>query len=411
MNYAETYLLRQTQLEAYPDEVALLQLSQTEPKLSRTPLPKTSPLHQKSPWLDQNGILRMRGRIASCDYATEDAKHPVILPRDHPTTKLIIAHFHQKFHHQNYETVINEIRQKYSVPKLRTAFANVRKSCQRCKHHRANPRVPIMADLPAARLDAFARPFTHVGIDFFGPYEIVIGRRAEKRWGMLATCLTTRAIHIEVAHSLSTDSCVMALRNLISRRGKPRTIHSDRGTNFVGANRELTEAKYSVDQAELMKEFVDADTSWHLLPPSSPHMGGSWERLIGSVKRNLMAILPTRRLSDEVLRNMLTEVENTVNSRPLTYVPVDDESAPALTPNHFLIGSSNGVKPLCTIDDSGEALRQCWRLSQVQANRFWKRWINDYLPEITRRTKWFTDTKPIQDNDVICDSADIDWYL
>ncbi|XP_062706189.1 uncharacterized protein LOC134287695 [Aedes albopictus] len=401
MKSAEAYLHRQTQLEAYPDEIALLQLSQNEPKLSRTPLPKTSPLHQKSPLLDQNGVLRMRGRIANCDYATEDAKHPVILPRDHPTTRLIIAHFHQKFHHQNHETVINEIRQKYSVPKLRTAFANVRKGCQRCKNHRAIPRVPIMADLPVARLDAFARPFTHVGVDFFGPYEIVIGRRTEKRWGMLATCLTTRAIHIEVAHSLSTDSCVMALRNFISRRGKPRTIHSDRGTNFVGANRKMNEAKLIVDQAELIGEFVDADTSWLFLPPSSPHMGGSWERLIGSVKKNLMAILPTRRLSDEVLRNLLTEVENTVNSRPLTHVPVDDESAPALTPNHFLIGSSNGVKPLCTIDDSGEALRQCWRLSQVQANRFWKRWINDYLPEITRRTKWFTDTKPIQHNDVV----------
>lgn len=164
---AEAYLLRQTQLEAYPDEVALLQRSQHGPMQSRTPLPKASPLHQKSPWIDQNGVLRMRGRITNCDYATEDAKHPIILARDHPTTKLIIAHFHQKFHHQNHETVINEIRQKYSIPKLRVAFASVRRNCQRCKNQRVSPRVPIMADLPTARLDAFARPFTHIGVDFF----------------------------------------------------------------------------------------------------------------------------------------------------------------------------------------------------------------------------------------------------
>ncbi|XP_062557911.1 uncharacterized protein LOC134222771 [Armigeres subalbatus] len=97
---AEAYLLRQAQLESYPDEVALFQRSQHEPTAHKTPLPKASPLHQKSPWLDQNGVLRMRGRITNCDYATEDAKNPIILPRDHPTTKLIIAHFHQKFHHQ-----------------------------------------------------------------------------------------------------------------------------------------------------------------------------------------------------------------------------------------------------------------------------------------------------------------------
>lgn len=100
---------------------------------------------------------------------------------------------------------------------------------------------------------------------------------------MLATCLTFRAIHIEVVHSLNTDSCVMAIRNLISRRGKPRVIYSDRGTNFIGANREMKEAYESIDKNELMKEFVDAETSWDFLPPSSPHMGGSWERLIGSV--------------------------------------------------------------------------------------------------------------------------------
>ncbi|XP_062703946.1 uncharacterized protein LOC134286352 [Aedes albopictus] len=401
MKSAEAYLIRQTQLESYPDEVALLQRCQRELNQFKNPLPKTSQLYQKSPWLDQNGVLRMRGRIINCDYATEDAKHPIILPRDHPTTKLIIAHFHRKFHHQNHETVVNEIRQKYSVPKLRGAFANVRKNCQRCKNQRVVPKVPIMADLPATRLDAFTRPFTHVGVDFFGPYEIVIGRRTEKRWGMLVTCLTTRAIHIEVAHSLSTDSCVMALRNFISRRGKPRTIYSDRGTNFIGANREINDAKLSIDQAEIMKEFVDTDTSWQFIPPCAPHMGGSWERLIGSVKKNLMAILPMRKLSDEVLRNLLVEVENIVNSRPLTHVPVDDESDPALTPNHFLLGSSNGVKPLSLMDDRGETLRQCWRLSQVQANRFWKRWITDYLPEITRRTKWYTDTKPIDVNDVV----------
>ncbi|XP_062557852.1 uncharacterized protein LOC134222705 [Armigeres subalbatus] len=117
INLAESYLLRQAQSERYTDEVALLQRSQDEPTLPlKTPLPKTSPLHQKSPWLDQNGVLRMRGRITNCDYATEDAKNPIILPRDHPTTKLIIAHFHQKLHHQNHETVINEIRQKYSIP-------------------------------------------------------------------------------------------------------------------------------------------------------------------------------------------------------------------------------------------------------------------------------------------------------
>lgn len=119
------------------------------------------------------------------------------------------------------------------------------------------------------------------------------------------------------------------------------------------------------------------------------------------MKRNLMAIRPVRNPSDEVLRNLLTEIEHTVNSRPLIHVPVDDESTPALTPNHFLLGTSNGSKPTCTLDHDGMVLRRSWRTSQVLANRFWKRWLNDYLPEITRRTKWFCNSKPIEIGNIV----------
>ncbi|XP_062534718.1 uncharacterized protein LOC134203901 [Armigeres subalbatus] len=256
-----------------------------------------------------------------------------------------------------------------------------------------------MADLPPERLDAFARPFTHIGVDYFGPMEVVVGRRVEKRWGMLVTCLTTRAIHIEVVHTLSTDSCIMSLRSCVARRGTPKTIYSDRGTCFIGASREMRETAAVLNHEKLMKEF--SETTWKFIPPVSPHMGGSWERLVGIVKRNLLAIRPPHKPNDEVLRSLLTEVEHTVNSRPLTHVPVDDESAPALTPNHFLLGSSDGTKPFCDLDDSVAALRRTWRMSQQLANKFWKRWLTDYLPEITRRTRWYENTKPITIGDIV----------
>ncbi|XP_062542409.1 uncharacterized protein LOC134210371 [Armigeres subalbatus] len=258
-----------------------------------------------------------------------------------------------------------------------------------------------MADLPAARLAAFTRPFTYVGVDYFGPMEAVIGRRTEKRWGMLITCLTVRAIHIELVCTLSTDSCIMGLRNFISRRGTPRKIYSDRGTNFIGANRELKEAMTALDEEKFAREFVTPDTEWQFNPPAAPHMGGSWERLIRTIKTNLMAIQPVHKPTDKVLRNLLIEVEGIINSRPLTHVPLDNDSEPALTPNHFILGSSDGMKPLTTLDDSSCALRRNWRASQVLANQFWRRWISDYLPEITRRTKWYENTKPTAVGDIV----------
>ncbi|XP_055619209.1 uncharacterized protein LOC129764293 [Toxorhynchites rutilus septentrionalis] len=156
-----------------------------------------------------------------------------------------------------------------------------------------------------------------------------------------------------------------------------------------------------MDQAEVIREITSPETEWKFLPPASPHMGGSWERLIQSVKRNLTAMKPGRNPTDETLRNMLTEVENVINSRPLTYVPIEDPEAPVLTPNHFLLGSSSGLKPATTFDDSAVVLRRSWCISQVETNIFWKRWVRDYLPDLTKRTKWFDEVKPIEVNDIV----------
>ncbi|XP_062702274.1 uncharacterized protein LOC115258215 [Aedes albopictus] len=400
LNSAEAYLLRSAQRDSYPEEMAHLEKSRQNSNISKT-VSKQSSLFQLTPWLDGRGLMRMRTRIAACHYATEDAKNPIILPRDHPTTNLIISHYHRQFHHQNHEAVVNELRQRFKIPRIRAAYAKMKKNCQRCKNDHVSPRPPIMADLPPARLAAYSPPFTHTGIDFFGPYEVAVGRRVEKRWGMLATCLTIRAIHIEVVHSLTTDSCIMAIRNFISRRGTPSVIYSDRGTNFIGASRRMKEAAAAVNVDEVVKEFITVDTTWSFNPPLAPHMGGSWERLIGSVKRNLQTINPPRNPTDEVLRNLMIEIENIINSRPLTHVPVDDDCAPALTPNHFLLGSSNGIKPFCTLDDTSAALRQNILASQILANRFWKRWLSDYLPEITKRSKWFNQTDPVTVGDLV----------
>ncbi|XP_065089698.1 uncharacterized protein LOC135710920 [Ochlerotatus camptorhynchus] len=400
LNDAASYIYRRAQEDIYSEERKLL--AKPGPALGTRILPKGNSLYKVEPYLDSAGVMRMRGRISACDLIDESTKHPVILPREHYITSLVVQKVHEEFHHQCHQTVLNEIRRRYYIPRLRVVLNKTRRNCQKCKSMTAKPQPPSMADLPKTRLAAFVRPFSYVGIEYFGPMQVVIGRRVEKRWGVLATCLTTRAVHIELAHSLTTDSCIMCLQNIIARRGSPIEIVSDRGTNLVGASKELKEALAQVDQERLMKEFTTENLKWSFNPPASPHMGGSWERLIQSVKKILTSILPTQRLpTDEVLRNSLVMIENIINSRPLTYVPVDSEAAPALTPNSFLLGSTDGSKPLVLHDDSGLALRSAWKSSQVLANMFWKKWLAEYLPEITRRTKWLSADRQIQIGDIV----------
>jgi hypothetical protein len=124
-----------------------------------------------------------------------------------------------------------------------------------------------MASLPKQRLAPYTPAFNYSGCDFFGPIQVTIGRRREKRYGVLFTCLSTRAIHIELANSLDTDSCVLAIRNFINRRGPPHEIWSDNGTNFKAAEKELSVAFQAIDRQQLMNQVQSSFTpiTWHFI--------------------------------------------------------------------------------------------------------------------------------------------------
>jgi hypothetical protein len=137
-----------------------------------------------------------------------------------------------------------------------------------------------MAPLPKVRLEPYNPPFTNAGVDFFGPLMIQRGRGVAKGWGCLITCLATRAVFLEVAPSLQTDDFILLLRQFISRRGPPKEIRSDRGTNFAGANRELREALDELDQKKIESEMMKRRIKLVFHPPAAPHMSGVWERLL-----------------------------------------------------------------------------------------------------------------------------------
>ncbi|XP_070138635.1 uncharacterized protein [Drosophila bipectinata] len=290
--------------------------------------------------MDSDGALKLDERAKMIKGSDR-----VVLPCSSHITQLIIKEFHRRFLHANHETVVNELRQRFWIPKLRSTLARIRRSCQQCKNRQAAPKPPRMAELPYPRVAAFHRPFSYTGVDYFGPLMVRVRRSSEKRYGVLFTCLSTRAIHLEVAYSLTTDSCILAVRSFMARRGCPVELWSDNGTNFQGACTELRRAFEDMDKDLLSREFTGPQMTWKFIPPASPHMGGAWERLVRSVKTALESILLDKRPSDELLRAALMEAEAIVNSRPLTYIPFEDENEESLTPNHFLLGSSTGRGP------------------------------------------------------------------
>lgn len=402
LRLAEQQLWKYAQAEIYEPERRVLRETQGSPTSRHNLVQKSSPIYKLWPYIDLEGVIRMRGRIGAAWYATDEAKYPVILPKTHSVTLLLIDWYHRRYHHANNETVVNEMRQRYEIPNLRTLVKQVAKRCTKCRIAKAMPHPPPMASLPEQRITPFVRPFTFVGLDYFGPIKVKIGRSEVKRWVALFTCLTVRAIHLEVVHSLSSDSCILAIRRFISRRGAPAEIFSDNGTSFVGANKQLQQEIAARDQV-LATTFTNTNTRWAFNPPGAPHMGGVWERLVRSVKCAVGTIIDApRRPNDEALQTILLDAEAMINSRPLTYVPLETADEESLTPNHFLLGNSSGIKqPPSELTECRTNLRSCWTLVQNITDAFWKRWIKEYLPVITRRCKWFEDVRDIDVGDLV----------
>lgn len=248
INDAMMYLFKKCQYESYPEEIKHLRQNK--------PVPINSKIRDLLPFLDENNVMRMDGRIQAATNICEEFKRPIILNRKHKVTKLLLYEFHCRYQHQFQETIVNEVRQKYWIPELRVAVKNVKSNCQLCKNRDAVPVPPQMSKLPLARLDSFRGCFHHCGVDLFGPYQVSVKRSLEKRWGVVYTCLTSRAVYLDVVPDLSSDSMVMSIRNCNSRRGPIKHIYCDQGTNLRGAKTLLMEALDEITVEKIQRECV-----------------------------------------------------------------------------------------------------------------------------------------------------------
>ena len=364
-------------------------------------------LWKLSPFIDNQDVLRVGGRIRNSVDIEFSAKFPVILPKMSIISQRIVEHYHKHIHHGGRTSTTNEIRSNgYWIIGMSTKVRSVIYHCVKCRAIRGATGVQKMADLPADRMNCEA-PFTCCGVDMFGPFFVKEGRKELKRYCALFTCLSSRAVHIEVTTSMDTDSFIQALRRFVARRGPVRLMRSDNGGNFIGAENELKEAWKKMDRGKVVSFLSENNcdwVEWKRNTPEASHMGGVWERQIGTVKRVLSGILhsPMKHLDNEAFCTLITEVEAIVNSRPLTLENINDPESMPLTPNHLLTMKSKVVMtPPGIFQKADVYCRKRWRAVQHLANTFWDRWRKEYLLTLQSRQKWTTEKRNFQTGDVI----------
>lgn len=380
---AEQLWIKSVQHTAYSKEISSIKLKKGR---------KECLARQLQLFLDEDDVLRKGGRLhnAPLPYG---AKFPVLLPKVHHFTYLIIRQCHERVHHLGLSATVTNLRQNYWVTQARSTVSQFLRRCVICKRQAGRPyQYPVSPPLPTYRLED-STPFTYTGIDFTGALFISRPDGSQgKVYICLFTCATTRAVHLEVVPDLTVKTFLNAFRRFAARRSLPTKIISDNATTYLSAAEEI---KRLMEAEEVKTYFGNLQIEWVFIPKRAPWFGGFWERLIGITKNCLKKALGRSHISLDELQTIVTEIESTMNDRPITYV--EEDCTMPLTPSLILHGHRLRSLPH-EIDDgvdddpdfnptSHVALNNRHkRLTRILQN-FKKSWSQEYLTSLQERHK------------------------
>ena len=393
-------LVRAAQKEAFPDVLGCLQ--------NKKNLPENHPIAALNPQLDNNGVIRVGGRLKNANILFS-VKYPMLLPKDHYLSMAVVRHFHKQIKHQGSHISHGAIVQAgFHIHNGRQLIRRFIDACVLCRKLRGSTNKQLMADLPIDRLEEVP-PFTNVGVDVFGPFHVQNGvntRRnssTKKIWGLIFVCLPSRAIHLEPLEGMDVSSFRNALTRFFSIRGTCKVIRSDQGSNFVCAKKQLE----AIDINLLSEDLKSKGIEWKLNPPHASHHAGSWERKIGSVRRILeasIALMNHRSISRDEFATLLAEASSIVNNTPLWAIPANPNEPLPISPAMLLTLKTKPTPPNIndfTEDDILAYGKQRYRRVQYLTSEFWRQWRNEYIFTLNKRHKWKSIKPCITKGDVV----------
>lgn len=399
LNQAEAFWIKQTQSSAYAEELKFLREGKT--------IPRKSKLIALAPFIDNDGIIRVGGRLSNA-MMSYDEKYPIIIPGNSQLGKKLIIQTHLCQLHGGVQVVTRQLRDKYWFIGGRNAIRIGIFDCVRCKIQRKQPGAQQMAPLVPSRVIG-GEMFTVVSIDYAGPFEakrwVDRCKTMVKIYVCVFRCMATRAIHLEVVYGLTTDDFIDAYQRFAARRGHCRKIISDNATTFVSAKRNMNEMLEVWKKCAHLSTFTARGIEWQFIMPVSPHQGGSHESAVKSFKARLKRVIKNEKLSVLQFISLVTRIEGSLNTCPLGRLSDDATDELALTPAHFLLGRAAETTPVDAVSETNRSLGTKFRHRQMLLQKFWKLWQSDYLKSLQARNKWVLpkDNMAVGDVVVLCD--------
>jgi len=328
-------------------------------------------------FIDPDGLVRSQGRLALCDAYGYDVNNPVLLPRNSVLTGLFIQDAHDRCKHLGVPTTLANLRMSgLWIPRGRATVKSVISKCVLCKKLNSYAfRYPKTNDYMSNRVN-FLTPYQHTGVDYTGHIYVKQGSQLCKMFLLVFTCLNIRAVHLELLPDMTCQNFLLAFVRFCNIYGIPSTVYSDNASTFLQGLGIIAESNTDNDfSSYLLKNNIK-----HVkIPLYSAWVGACWERMIRTIKSSLHKVIGRKHMPYFQLLTILSDVQNAVNSRPLTYVG-DDVDFSFITPNSFLkfetgnslqldgIAGSDApiaqradlVRALQTREDTFNAIKELW---------------------------------------------------
>ncbi|KAH7705747.1 Pao retrotransposon peptidase family protein [Aphelenchoides avenae] len=407
-----------------PDEMASLKdLQATESLVLRTTqaiFPSTADEErQLRLQYDADGLLRANSRLKNAQGLPSSAYNPIYLPRQARATALLIHFHHDPARHLGTNAILASMRRRFWFTSgRRTVQVAIKLLCKECAIWNAKPlKIPEWSVLPPARVNQ-CKPFSHIGLDNFGSYtvrDVLEGKAGHRKvWVLIVSCLTTRAVWMDVVPDMSAESFINSFKRHMASNGTPFSVICDNATNFVAggeALKRVTSTHRNVEPADLrrslrqtvrrhqLRERMEAEVAdeteqptvdFKHIPEYAPWRGATYERLIGNAKYCLKRTIGHKLLSLDEFRTLIAEVTKAVNERPIAYMSERVDEFTLLRPIDFLAPLSQDrqeVNPLANnTSDARDPSYQPTKLSAVdkmvnmwteQSQRlhtFWNMW-------------------------------------
>jgi len=408
ISIAKKRQIRLAQEKSFKEEIELLKDTKNRPALG---LPRKSRLRKFTPFLDDQKVLRCQSRIEKADVYGYNTIYPIILDRQSDLARLIAEDKHFELAHPiGINAVKAAIQSEYIILGLGTLLWSIKWRCTRCQRNFGKPAEQIEAPLPSRRTgNELLKPFADVGIDYAGPFSIIMGRgqRRKKVYVLVMTCLATRAVHLEATGGMETQHVINAISRFTDIRGVPVSITSDNQTSFVKADADLVSWIQSLNFEEIAKKTSDyrnRGIRWIFNPPIAPHFGGVYEIIVKATKRALSATVGTADLNEEEFRTAISKVTWMLNNRPIQKVG-DSNDWQTLTPNHFLNCPEDATFPP-DLPTGKNQLQERLRYQIEVQSHFWQRFQREIVPLLAPRSKWFQRSENLSVGDLVIEIDD-----